>query len=184
MRADDIVLDRDKSLVGARSTLDPRLFANVPDPFVAAHRCIAGLPGLLVFPTARQDVRPPTEQAPEQRDLRVRRRGHRNDCRGSLRPDDLPRRPGLLKQAQSRADVRPFPIKGFQSVLQRRDLAGNVVKTGNRVVSSNDRAVSKPCPVQRVKRPPGLRFQPEAMPLRFAEVSTQPARSDRGKPMC
>jgi hypothetical protein len=75
MRSKNVVTERDKCLIGAFSAFDLRLAADASDPLIATHRRVARLSALRIFPPARKHLLSPSEQAPEERDLRCRRRG-------------------------------------------------------------------------------------------------------------
>ena len=62
MRPHHIVAEPDECLVWTFSPSDPRLPANIWHPFIAAHRRITGLPGLLVFPPSRKHIFLPSEK--------------------------------------------------------------------------------------------------------------------------
>src|SRR5207249_11354916 len=60
--ADDVVGDRQEAAVGAFRTLDPRLLADAPDPFIRARRCVPGSPGLAALETSRVHVLAATKE--------------------------------------------------------------------------------------------------------------------------
>jgi len=54
--SDHIIGDREEALIWALGALDPRLFADAPDPFVPAHWGITGLACLSTLEPARVDI--------------------------------------------------------------------------------------------------------------------------------
>ena len=84
MALDHGVAHRNERLVGAVTALEPGILKDAADPFVLAGRCIAGFARLRIFPAAREDIFPTSEQASEQSnfaDYRRFRRHARHDNR-------------------------------------------------------------------------------------------------------
>jgi hypothetical protein len=134
MRTDNVVTDGDECLVWALPALRLRLSADAPDPFVPTHGRVARLPCFWIFPPARRYILAPAKQAPEKRDLRGSRRGHRDGSNGTGRLSCLIRL-RALKRTQSLGDFRAFPIERSQSALQGRNLSKDVVRVSDRMMS-------------------------------------------------
>jgi hypothetical protein len=69
MTPDRIVRDREKSLVSAITTFNPRLLTYSPHPFVSANRLIAGPSGLSAFKSAGIDILAAAEERSEESDF-------------------------------------------------------------------------------------------------------------------
>src|SRR5271165_4647838 len=69
MGANNVVTERDECLIWALTALDLRFSADPSDPLIPTCRRIARLPAFRILPSAREYLLPPSEQAPEERDL-------------------------------------------------------------------------------------------------------------------
>jgi len=74
MAPDRIVRNRQKSLMWAITTFDPRLLTYSPHPFVSANRLIAGPSGLSAFKSAGIDILAAAEERSEETNFFRRRR--------------------------------------------------------------------------------------------------------------
>src|SRR5262249_21357674 len=69
MAPDRIVRNREKSLVWAITTFDPRLLTYSPHPFISANRLLAGHSGLTAFKSAGIDILAAAEERSEESDF-------------------------------------------------------------------------------------------------------------------
>jgi hypothetical protein len=69
MGANNVVAERDESLIRTLTTLNLRLSANPSDPLIPTDRRVARFPAFRILPSARKYLLSSAEQAPEERNL-------------------------------------------------------------------------------------------------------------------
>jgi hypothetical protein len=67
--SDDVIGDRQESLMGTFAAFDTWLLADASHPFVGACRCVAGFARLAILEAPWVDVVASTKERPEERDL-------------------------------------------------------------------------------------------------------------------